>query len=375
MQSRAFTTAKTIAKFAIPAVIIGYLLLYYVGPEEWEQLANQPKNFGLLTAALIVAIGALLLSFVRWCMLVRCQGIELTMLEAIRLGAICFLLSFVSAGSVGGDLFKAIFLARRRPGKRVAAVASVLVDRGVGLFALVMLTAIALLFTDTPEAASSESGEAGIGLVQIKWVTFVLFGIGTVALLFLILGGRSVDRLITAGSKLPVVGQLIAHIGPPLRVFHSHAFAFGAAIVMSLGVHGLLALSVYLVARGLYAAPPTMAEHFVIVPIGMLISALPITPAGIGLFEAAIESMYRVIPAKPTLASGTLVALVFEFVKIIMAVIGTVFYWTANEEVTQSLEDAGKVADDHPDEASVTGETSIAAEASGPIVGAGGNET
>ncbi|MGB0598360.1 MAG: lysylphosphatidylglycerol synthase transmembrane domain-containing protein [Rubripirellula sp.] len=324
---------KSIAKLAIPALIIGYLLIYHVSPENWQQLANQPKNYGLLTAALLVATLAILLSFVRWCILVRCQGIDLTMLEAIRIGSICFLLSFVSAGSVGGDLFKAVFLARRRPGKGVAAVASVLVDRGTGLYALVLLVAIALLLTNPTGTA-----EAGIGLTQIKWVTGTLLLSGTAALMLLILGGRWVDRWIQIGSGWPLLGPLIKHIGPPLRIFHSHAPAFIASIVMSLVVHVMLSISIYLTARAIYTDPPTLAEHFVIVPIGMLVAALPITPAGIGLFEAAIESLYLIIPAKPTLASGTLVALIFELVKIITATLGTIFYWTANEEVRQSLD-------------------------------------
>jgi len=125
--------------------------------------------------------------------------------------------------------------------------------------------------------------------------------------------------------------------------------AFGVAILMSVGVQAMLALSVYFIARGLYTSPPTLAEHFVIVPLAMLVSALPITPAGVGLLEAALHSLYKVIPAATTAASGTLVALVFELVKVIMGVLGTIFYWTANEEVRESLEEADHVvADEEP---------------------------
>ncbi|TWT71903.1 lysylphosphatidylglycerol synthase transmembrane domain-containing protein [Crateriforma conspicua] len=323
------------AKFLIPAAIIAYLLIYRVKPEDWAEIRDQPKNFLLLAAALAVALGAMSLSFARWCLLVRAQGIHLTMLEAFRLGAICFLLSFVSAGSVGGDLFKAIFLARRRPGKRVEAVASVLVDRGVGLYGLLLLVAAALL-TINP------SGDAD--LTNIKIVTAALIATGTAVLMVLILGGRGVDSLVRWASNWPIVGPVIARVGPPLRMFHHHRLAFGASVVMSLGVQSMLAISVYLIARGLYASPPSFTEHFVIVPIGMLASALPLTPAGLGVFEAALEWLYTIVPATPTEAKGTLVALVFELVKVIMAAIGTVFYWTANAEVRQSLEaepDAG----------------------------------
>jgi uncharacterized membrane protein YbhN (UPF0104 family) len=264
------------------------------------------------------------------------------MVEGFRLGSICFLLSFVSAGSVGGDLFKAIFLAKRRPGKRVAAVASVLVDRGCGLYGLLLLVAAALLLTNP-----TDTSDAAIGLDRIKLATAVLFTSGTVVLAILVLGGRSVDRLVTWGSTLPFLGPVVEKVGPPLRMFHSHPVALGASIVMSVGVQSLLVVSIYLIACGLYSDPPTLVEHFVIVPMGMLASALPITPAGIGLLEWSINEMYKIVPAVPTAASGTLVALVFEMVKVLMAIIGTIFYWTANEDVRESLESAEEEAADH----------------------------
>lgn len=324
----------TFAKFAFPATIIGYLV-WRIEPEQWDQLSSQPKDYPLLAAALVVALFAMSLSFARWCVLVRAQGIELSMLEAFRLGSIGFLLSFVSAGSVGGDLFKAIFLAKRRPGKRVAAVASVFVDRGSGLYGLLLLVAGGLLFSSPPAEAAS-----AVGMDQIKLAVTILIGVGTAILAVLILGGRGVDQLIKWGGTLPVVGGAVKTIGPPLRTFHHHPIAFAASVLMSVGVQGLLVISMVLIARGLYPSPPTLAEHFIIVPIGMLASALPITPAGIGVLEGAIELMYRTVPAVPTEASGTLVALVFEIVKVVMAVIGTVFYWTAGAEVRESLEEA-----------------------------------
>lgn len=332
------TVLITVVKFAIPVAIIAFLV-GQINEEQWRDLNSQPKNYLLLTAALFVAIGAMSLSFARWCLLVRCQGIDLTMLEAFRLCSICFLLSFVSAGSVGGDLFKAIFLARRRPGKRIEAVASVIVDRGSGLYALLLLVSIALLVIAPSEL--TDPGDAGsevINMDQIKTGTAILMGVGTAILALLVLGGKSVDRMILRGSTFPLVGGLIKKIGPPLRMFHSHPIAFGVSIVMSLGVQVMLAVSMYMIAKSLYTEPPTFAEHLVIMPIGMLVSALPLTPAGIGMFEAAIETLYEIVPTVPTQASGTLVALVFEVVKLVMAIAGTIFYWTANEEVRHSLE-------------------------------------
>lgn len=322
------------AKFALPLAIIAYLL-WRVEPSQWRDIEDQPKHYGLLIAALLVASFALGVSFVRWCILVRCQGIELTMLEAFRLSSIGFLLSFVAPGAVGGDLFKGVFLARRRPGKRLEAVASVLVDRGVGLYALMLLVAIGLWLADPVDQADSE-----LGLEQLKVITWVLFAVATLVLAILVFGGRSVDRCISRWGHRGRIGGLLNRIAPPIRTFHSHPIAFGVAVLMSVVVQGSFAVSIFLIARGLYASTPTLLEHLIIVPLGMLASALPLTPAGVGVFEATIQTLYSVVPAVPTEASGTLVALVFEFVKVLLAVVGTVFYWTANEEVRQSLEEA-----------------------------------
>tara|TARA_R110002073_G_scaffold59094_9_gene149270 strand:+ start:2177 stop:3238 length:1062 start_codon:yes stop_codon:yes gene_type:complete len=334
--------AATLAlKFAIPVAIIAWLANHI----DWAQLSTQPKDYRLLACALAVAMIGLSLSFARWCLLVRCQGISLSMVEAFRLGSIGFLLNFVSAGSVGGDLFKAIFLAKQRPGKRIEAVASVFVDRGVGLFGLLLLVALGLMLVQPSHSTEIDREQ----MQQIKAATAILTTLGTVVLCGLVFGGKGVDRLVRWGSQLAIVGPVVAKIGPPLRMFHAHPIAFLVSIVMSLGVHSSMILSMYLIARGLYSDPPTLIEHFVIVPIGILAAAMPITPAGLGVYEATIEWLYRIVPATTTSASGTLVALVFEIVKVAMAAIGTVFYWTSSEELRESVEEAEEAEEDEDD--------------------------
>lgn len=318
-------------KFALPAAIVLWLL-WRIDSEQWRELRSQRKNYPLLLAAFAIAFSGIVISFVRWAILVRCQGIRLGMLDAFRLGAIGFLLNFVSAGSVGGDLFKAIFLARRSPGKRLEAVASVLVDRGAGLYGLLLVAVTVLVFA--PPATAGEE------LRQISRGAAGLTLLGTVVLVVLVAGGKSIDRMLRRLAGVRAIGPLVHRLADPLRTFHTHPWALLTAILMSVGVHALLGLSMYLIARGLFAAPPTFAEHLIIVPVGMLASALPLTPAGVGVLEATIEWLYRVVPATPSGASGTLVALTFEIVKVLLAACGLAFYWGSDREIRQSLEAA-----------------------------------
>ncbi len=101
---------------------------------------------------------------------------------------------------------------------------------------------------------------ANLDLGKIKLVTAVLATTATAFLALLVFGGRAVDRLIRWGSTLPLVGGLVHHIGPPLRMFHHHPIAFGVSIVMSVVVHLMLAASMYLIARGLYPCAPDVCR-------------------------------------------------------------------------------------------------------------------
>jgi uncharacterized membrane protein YbhN (UPF0104 family) len=201
---------------------------------------------------------------------------------------------------------------------------------------LLLIASVALLLA--PPVDEVEDREM---LRQMGQGAAGLMAIGVLGTAVLVLGGRPIDRLIERSSQWRWIGPPLARLAQPLRAFHRHPWGFAISVVLSVLVQSLFAVSVFLVAFGLYGgrgSVPELSEHFLIVPVGMLASALPIAPAGLGLFEAAIEWGYRVVPAVPTRASGTLVALVFEFVKLLLAIIGVIFYWTAGRDVQQSIE-------------------------------------
>ncbi len=327
-----------ITQILVPTSIIAFLL-WRLPPEQWELLRSQPKNYWLLLAALVVALAALAVSFIRWSLLANVQGIRLTITEAFRLGAIGFLFGFIAPGSVGGDLIKAIFLAKRAPGRRVEAVVSVVMDRGCGLLGLLLLGCVALGFVARDGGVDAESAK----LLQVARGANLLLLVGIVSVVVLLWGGRPVDRGLMWLGSWPGVGRVIRRFAEPLRAFQSHRGGFLIAVLLSVIVQAGFAVSVFLICLGMYGITnesPGLGEHFVIVPLGMLVSTLPIAPAGLGLFEAAIEWGYHVVPQQQPTASGTLVALVFEVVKVCLAGLGMLFYWTAPADLRETLVEA-----------------------------------
>ena len=78
--------------------------------------------------------------------------------DAIRISFWGFLFNLAPLGIVGGDVVKAVMLDHEHRGHRAKAVASVLVDRVIGLYVLFLVASAAILLTgfwrmDVPESS------------------------------------------------------------------------------------------------------------------------------------------------------------------------------------------------------------------------------
>ena len=84
-----------------------------------------------------------MITFARWHQLVRAQGLTFSLRDAVRLGFIGNVFNLVIPGAVGGDVIKAAFLCRMQPDKKPQAVASMVLDRILGLLGLFLLAGVA----------------------------------------------------------------------------------------------------------------------------------------------------------------------------------------------------------------------------------------
>ena len=137
----------TLLKIGVSAAILGYLVRDAHRNEAFSNLWSQPKQWGLLACALVSCSTAVLLTLIRWCYLVRALGLPLRMRDALRIGFLGYLFNLAPMGIVGGDLLKGVMLARHQKGKYPEALASVFVDRFVGLYLLFVVASAAILAT------------------------------------------------------------------------------------------------------------------------------------------------------------------------------------------------------------------------------------
>src|SRR5262249_48107652 len=147
------------------------------GRAAFSQLSARTINWNMMIGALVCTLIMATLSFVRWHILIRALGIDIRLADSLRLGALGFALNFVSPGSIGGDFFKAIFLAHGQPGRRTEAIATVIADRVLGLLTMFLLASIGILATglqynDSPSLRTF--CQAILVFTAISWVGFIL---------------------------------------------------------------------------------------------------------------------------------------------------------------------------------------------------------
>src|SRR5260370_26413983 len=75
---------------------------------------KKPIHWLPFLCAGLCCLTSMLLTFLRWFILVRAQDLPFTVPNAIRLGLIGYYLNTFLPGSVGGDIIKATFIAREQ---------------------------------------------------------------------------------------------------------------------------------------------------------------------------------------------------------------------------------------------------------------------
>ena len=330
----------TFLKICISAAIIGYLVYDATQSDEhgnvFADLVDQPKHWGLLAAAWASCTMAVLLTFIRWWYLVRALDVPCRFADAIRIGFWGYLFNLAPLGMVGGDLVKAVMLGHEHPQHRTNALASVLVDRVIGLYMLFVVASAAILLT----------GFWRIDLGDYWWIcpmTFVVTIVSTVGL-GIVMGPDMTDgRVIRALGRIPRIGQPLESLINAVRMYNRKPLVLVASSVMSIGVHTFFAIGCYLIACGLFdyhLSNLSLARHFVVMPLSV---AMQVIPVPVGPTEFAMTYLYpsvRIAGPVVTKGQGLIVALAYRLITVLIAAMGAFYYLTNRREMAEVIHES-----------------------------------
>ncbi len=280
----------------------------------WSKHAvrGEPVDGTALALASAILTAALLVTLVRWYVLVRAQGLSFRLRDAFRLGLIGFFFNTFLPGAIGGDVVKAAGLARSQS-RRTVAVATVVMDRIIALWALVWFVA---LFGGACWLLGLLDSPLAVRMVRVAAITVVVT-VGLWLLLGLLPAPRA-ERFAGRLARVPKVGASLAELWRAVWMYRCQQRSIAQALLLSwLGQVGFV-FAFYFSVRALWgprAGPiPTVAEHFLLVPIGLIIEAAPLFPGGAGIGEAGYGGLYSLFGSAAAFAVvGSLVQRVIKW--------------------------------------------------------------
>jgi len=306
---RALSKAGPVLKVLLGAGIFAWMAAS--GKLNLAQIAKGLAHWPLMLGILGLGYCQAGIMVWRWTLLLHAQDIPLSFRRAWGLTMIGLLFNVVIPGSVGGDLIKGYYITRATEGRKTHAATSIAMDRVVGLIGLLFLSA-AVVAANATEVLRNPSMRA-LGLLAAGGF------VGGVAGLYaaLLAGGRL--------SEWSFVPRVLRNVFSALHEYRQKPGAVRNALALSVLNQTITCGAFYLALRATGVTGLRMSQFFLIVPLGLVTSAVPISPAGIGVGQAAFFALFRIVA--PSYASaGTDAFTVFQAIYILLCVSGLFWY-------------------------------------------------
>ena len=319
-------------KIGIPIAIIAYLVFEAKNKEAFGDLYAHPKNWPLLAAAALSCGSAVLLTLIRWYYLIRALDVPCRFREVLRIGFMGYLFNLAPMGIVGGDVLKAVLLGRHYKGSQAKAFASTIVDRILGLYMLFVVATVAILAT----------GFLHFGHPQIRFICRLAIGltiVGTVGIAVLWFLASANGKVAALMKKRPPFIDPIERLIAATAMYRRKPLVLTAGAIMSVGVHSLFTLGIFLIAVGLFGnllpAQLSLKSHFVVAPLS---AATGVIPLCMGPFETVLSYLYQWVGGtENALAQGLVVALGYRIITVLIAAVGLAYYFGARQEVAEAM--------------------------------------
>ena len=276
------------AKALVAALLIGWLVRS--DSLDLGALAILFQRPALLAMDLgLFAFGAMI-GTLRFRVLLGLADIDVSLRTLFRLQMTAFFFNVVIPGNIGGDVVKALYVARDAPAsKRTTVLLLVFVERLLGVISLILMGSLVLvlrgraLLTD-PLLRPLAPTVVGLGAAT-------LLG-GALALLVVRHAGARLDRFTSGPSKLAkLLNQLVAS----MRILSAGPRSLVVVLALSMTFHAAsIALFTVLTGTILERDVPYSAVATVF-PLGLLSMMLPISPAGLGVGHVAFKRLFEAI--------------------------------------------------------------------------------
>jgi len=279
---------KSILAFFLRVLIslVLIVILLYIMRNRYGQILHSLSgtDIYLLALALLVFISTITVSSIRLKLIAEAQGvIAITFLESLSLTFIGYFFNNFLPTAIGGDVVKAYYLSKKSVDK-ISSYTSVFVDRAIGLFTMIIMAVIALVFVQNQIIDK-----------MLRLMIYVVALIFLAAVLFVT--NKNIARKFS--SVLSLVKPIKEKLKSAYNAIHAYKdqkMAIFQAVIMSIISQLLYFLTIGIVAYSIGSRIPAM-ELLLRVPIVCAVSVLP-SINGLGLREGSIVLLFGTVIGK-----------------------------------------------------------------------------
>ncbi len=301
------------------SITVGLLWWIFRDPGKRAQMgeALRTANLTWMIPGLLSLGVAFLIQTQRWRLLMQVQGIDMGWWRTLRVYLIGAFFNLFLLGATGGDIIKIFYAMRETASRKSAAFLSVMVDRMMGLMALVAITAVL-------SAVHFDLLWANPKMRVAMLIVGAVLGtsLGLVALGFI------VDRFHLA-HKLPAWLPLharIVELASAFSIYARNGRVLTATFSLSVAAHLLIFLASYFAARafGIFPGMQGLTDIYSVLPVIMTMSALPISLSGLGVRETMFQDALGLFHVPEGLA--VMVSISTFLMVVIWGLVGGVIY-------------------------------------------------
>jgi uncharacterized protein (TIRG00374 family) len=271
----------TLAKVVFALALIFWL--YNSGKLNFAPLRSLIKTPHLILASVFLFISQIFLGAIRWKIIVEMKSQQkLNLFSIFKVQWIGTFFSSALPGVVTGDVMKLSYIKKMDAHLNNSFLLfSILFDRILGLAGLIILAAFSSLVFYSDLMALNQN------LSHIIFINMILL-LGTlVFILFFYLPNTFIYK-ITSIFKISKDNKFLN----ALIHIKNQKNALFIAIFLSVISHVISVFCFHLINQSFYETPITFLNLLSVLPIGQIATALPISPAGLGVGHVAFEKLF-----------------------------------------------------------------------------------
>lgn len=293
MTGRISTISQVLIRAAVAFVLLVYVL-YRIDERQMLSMIRHslPNGWIIWIPALAATYVGLHCGILRWQSLLNAQGFVISFAEVFRLFFLGQFFNSFMLGACGGDMARAVAVARWLPSRHTAAVTTVIADRAIGLFTTVVFGCVVVALR-LPLFHRSPTNRAAAVLMLV----FLMGSLLGAAVLFT----RHIFERWPFFRRLEQKtswGPWIRRGYDALFFYRQHRSVVIQAVLYSLVNLLALTCACYLLGRALQV-PARIHDYVTFFPVITVLAAVPITPGGLGVRENLFMAMFGSIGTSP----------------------------------------------------------------------------